>query len=299
MTTSPFGNAGGSAARPHDAGPLVDAFFINDPLPPMCGPDGEPQTGEKPTGTASCPSDKNREGCPCPEVGMRAACWPGKRINREHGQCKDGMTTCNDSPEFGPRWGPCEGYVLPAEDALAGPEACRCFSAGRWNIANLQPCIYRGMSGTYLYSSKPTAAGPGDCGSNVPEPPPVPDAPWSTSVLNVDCAGQFRLCYTIKAGETNQPRPGDCTVMETCVDVWYPEAGVDMKLPDLPAWSSPNKECAALFDTAHGYGEMTVIGHSSECDAVDDGMGKPYVFYRTDYCRPGEDCQNGGSGMFD
>jgi hypothetical protein len=53
---------------------------------------------------------------------------------------------------------------------------------------------------------------------------------------------------------------------------------------------------------------MSVQGRSAECDDVDDGMGHPYVFQRTDYCKPTcpmtpdlpecVSCSTGGSGMF-
>ena len=76
--------------------------------------------------------------------GVTAACWPGQRLNRNHGICKDGTTVCQDTGEFGLRWGKCEGYVLPDENALSGPEACGCFSNGNWSLDNLSPCIFRG-----------------------------------------------------------------------------------------------------------------------------------------------------------
>ena len=79
-------------------------------------------------------------------------------------------------------------------------------------------------------------------------------------------------------------------ITQSCVDIWYAESGKDQQLDDLPAWSSPNSSCAAQFDQTGGYGEMTVIGKSVECDVVDDGNGNPYVFHRTDYCPPS--CQN-------
>ena len=294
------------AAVPSDASPTVDAFFINDPPPPYCGPDGGMSSAGNPGGTPDCPGDKNREGCPCPEEGLEADCWPGKRANRNHGICKDGRTTCRQSDEFGLRWGPCEGYVLPQEGALAGPAACGCFSSGTWTLSNLSPCIYPG--GRYLYSSTLDSDGSIDCGVNVPDPPPVPDEDWSTASLNVDCAGQFRLCFTIKAGDVENPRDSDCVIMEECVDVWYPEAGNDQELPNIPAWSSPNSECAMAFVDVGGYGEMSVIGTSVECDEIDDGEGNPYVFHRTNYCPPScqdtpetdecRECKTGGSGDF-
>ena len=193
---------------------------------------------------------------------------------------------------------------------MTGVQTCALpiFSAGTWQLSNLSPCIYKGAAGTYLYSSTLSAAGAIQCGENVPDPPPKPIEDWSSSQLSVDCAGQFKLCYAIKAGDVDNPSSNDCTVMQTCVDVWYPEAGQMLALPPLPSWVSSDTNCAAQFDSGGGYGEMTVIGESIECDKVDDGMGNPYVFHRTDYCPPScqatpdtpecKACQTGGSGMF-
>jgi hypothetical protein len=307
-----FGNADPGALddlRDAAAFAASDAFFVNDPPPMYCGPDDE-RPPEEPGGTASCPDDKNREGCPCPEVGMQAACWPGKRIHRNHGVCRDGQTVCTQSAEFGRIWGPCEGYVLPAEGALAGPEACGCFSSGTWNIENMVPCILRAPSGkTYLYSSKPGGEF-ADCGANVPEPPPLPDADWSENSLQVDCAGQLELCFRIRAGDIEHVTPDDCVVMEHCVDVWYPQAGVVQLLPPIPAWTSSDAGCAARFDPSRGigYAEMSVLGQTIECGVIDDGNGQPYVFLRTKYCAPEcgltpdapecSSCGVGASGMF-
>ena len=131
----------------------------------------------------------------------------GQAREPHHGICKDGTTTCAETTEFGLRWGTCEGYVLPEPDATAGPRACGCFSSGTWDLTNLAPCIFRGSDGTFLYSSKLGADGKIDCGSDVPSPPPVPDGIWSKDTLNVDCAGQFKLCYTIKAGDVKRRNP--------------------------------------------------------------------------------------------
>jgi len=312
----PFGNANrdvlnnvpDGAVDALDASPTADAFFLNDPPPMYCGPDGgTPQAPVE--GTLACPSDKNREGCPCPEAGMQAPCWPGLRVHRNQGICEDGTTVCQAVPEFGLRWGECEGYVLPEEGASAGPEACGCFSSGTWAIDNIAPCIFEAGSGNvYLYSSKLKSNGGLDCGSNVPEPPPAPDADWSESTLNIDCAGQFELCYTIKAGDVSSPRDDDCVITQHCVDVWYPEAGATQALPPIPSWSSSNTECGAEFLERGGYGEMSVIGVSVACDAVEDPDGSPYVFHRTNYCPPScadtpdtpecQQCRIGGSGMF-
>ena len=303
---APIGPALDASFGDYDATTNPDAFFIDDPLPPYCGPDEDYMPPEV-TGSIACPSDKNREGCTCPEANMEAACWPGKRVNREHGICRDGTTRCIDTGEFGLRWGPCEDYVLPVEGATAGPEACRCFSSGKWMLSNLSPCIYIGNE-TWLYSSTLNPDGSLDCGTAVGEPPALPDGTWSTSALNVDCAGEFTLCFSIKAGDIADRSEDDCVLMEVCTDVVYEQAGVDQPLPPLPAWRSLDNACAEAFYTRGGYGEMSVLGESVECEAIDDGDGGRYVFHRTNYCPPScqmtptapgcVGCKPGGSGDF-
>jgi hypothetical protein len=265
-----------------------DAFFINDPAPPMCGPDGKMSAPPKVEGPPDCPKDKNREGCPCPEAGKTASCWPGMRINRNHGICVDGKTRCGETPEFGMAWGPCEGYVLPKEGAVQGREACRCFSSGKWELSNLVPCIVDNAEAeeTYLYSSTPNSEGGYSCGSVGTLPPPEPTDVWSKSRLNVDCAGQFQLCYTLKAGDASAPKSSDCVLVRKCFDVWYDEAGKAQDLPDIPGWVATDTTCAARFKNQGGYGEMSVRGRSEECEDVDDGNGKAFVFERTTYCKP-------------
>jgi hypothetical protein len=308
-----FGNANpdevkDNATPSSDASTNPDAFFINDPPPPYCGPE-EDRPDDLPSGTVECPSDKNREGCSCPKEGQKAACWPGKRINRDHGICKDGETTCENTTEFGLRWGPCEGYVLPKEDALVGPDACGCFSSGTWMLSNISPCIFREGDRTYLYSARLLDNGMLACGENISAPPPVPtEGSWSTSAVRADCAGEFRLCFTIKAGDRDNPEPDDCVIYEDCVDVTYETEGELIDLPDLPHWTSSEVACSTEFDRIGGYGEMSVRGESIECDPIDDGMGNPYVFLRTNYCPPScdaddesdacKDCKTGGSGDF-
>lgn len=303
-----FRNIPDGALTYSDATPTVDAFFINDPPPPYCGPAGN-MPAEIPTGTLQCPSDKNREGCPCPEVGATAPCWPGQRLNRDHGICHDGTAVCQNAGEFGLRWSACDGYVLPTEGALSGPEACGCFSKGSWSLTNLSPCIFRGNQ-TYLYSSYLDGSGAIQCGGpfGPNDAPPAPSVDWTQSSLNVDCAGQFRLCFTIKAGDVANPQPTDCVITTQCLDVWYAEANVDQSLPSFAGWTTTETACASAFDLGGGYGEMSVLGTSIECDAVDDGMGNPYIFHRTNYCPPScqqtpttpecISCVTGGSGSF-
>ena len=124
-----------------------------------------------------------------------------------------------------------------------------------------------------------------ECPSNIPQnPPPNPEpgTDWSTNRLTVDCEGQFELCYTLRAGDEANPQPTDCELVSVCVQVWYDTVDQVMELPPLPAWTSSNTTCAAQFANTGGYGEMSVIGLSVECDPIDDGNNGFYIFHRID-----------------
>ncbi len=300
--------------RPHrDVQPNPDAFWADNPPPRFCGPDGgSGPPAMLPGGTPECPDDLTREGCPCTQVGAMRPCWPGLRVNRNRGICRDGMTRCEPYDELGGRWGACEGYVLPRPGARLGPEACNCFSRGRWEIINLSPCFvtYPGNQ-TYAVSTWVNAMGQAQCptdAGNTPPPRPQPGTNFSTNFLTVDCSGRFRLCFTIKAGDPMRPMASDCVVSQTCTEAWYETPNARQALPPLPSWSSSDPTCAGRFVMQGGYGEMSVRGRSTECQDIDDGAGAPYVFLRVPYCpvrcsmMPSLPecamCRNGGSGMF-
>jgi hypothetical protein len=299
------GTDGGSTTPP-PVTPNPDAFWADDPPPMYCGPDG--MMGPPPMvpgGTPECPDDKNREGCRCDPIGTMAPCWPGLRVHRNRGICRDGMTTCMPYDEFTGVWGPCIGAVLPTEGVTRGPGACRCFSRGRWEIDNLSPCFVDYGTQTYAVSTHDGMC-PTDPGG--PPPSPEPGSVWSTNRLTVDCEGRFRLCYTLKAGDGDAPAAADCVVAESCTEAWYMTRDVAQELPPLPAWTGTDPACAERFATSGGYGEMSVTGLSVECDPVDDGSGTPYVFNRVNYCPLScsmtptapecAGCMRGGSGDF-
>jgi hypothetical protein len=287
------------AALPSDASTFdPDAFWANDPPPAMCGGGATPIT---PGGTPECPDDKNRQGCPCPEVGQEASCWVGLRKNRNRGICHDGTTKCVLTGEVNKSWGPCVGYTLPDPAATSGARACQCFSSGKWKLANLSPCFWGdsgsvGATSTILDSSAHAVC--------PPDPPPtVPNGSFTPSTLQVDCAGHFKLCFTLKAGDPSKPQPGDCTLAQVCTETDYTTAGKEQAVPDLGPWATADASCSQQFATTGGYGEMSVKGTSVECDEVPD-----HVFNRVGYCPtscnqdpkgPGcQNCMQGGSGAF-
>jgi len=126
---------------------------------------------------------------------------------------------------------------------------------------------------------------------------------FTPSTLQVDCAGHFRLCFTLKAGDPSKPQPTDCALAQVCTETDYTTAGQEQPVPDLPPWSTDNASCSQQFATTGGYGEMSVKGTSIECDEVPD-----HVFNRVGYCPtscnqdpkgPGcQNCMQGGSGAF-
>lgn len=314
MSSTPFDLGPLFDAGIPDVGPNPDAYFAMDPPPMACLPDGGMGTPvDPPGGTPDCPDDKNREGCRCTNVGETAPCWPGLRVDRDRGICHDGMTTCEAYDEFSGTWGACRGAVLPVEGARIGPNACNCFSAGQWEIDNLAPCFITysdGVGPGQVHAVSTLAAG--GCPADPGGPPPTPVGPWSANRLNVDCQGHFRLCYTLKAGNSMTASPSDCVVARVCVEDWYETSGATQEFPVLPGWpnadSPANQTCAAAFAATGGYGEMSVTGLSIECDPIDDGEGGEYVFNRVQYCpadcadRPTDadcmSCSAGGSGSF-
>jgi hypothetical protein len=181
---------------------------------------------------------------------------------------------------------------------------------GRWEVDNMNPCfVSTGGGGVYAVSTFINAGGMAQCPTNVgPTPVPEPGKNWSTNRLTVDCAGSFRLCYTIKAGDRENPMDSDCIIAESCVDTYYGTAGAVQELPELPPWTSTQTACIQAFQSTGGYGEMSVLGVSIECDAIDDGSGERRVFNRVGYC-PARcntmpdlpecmNCRMGGSGGF-
>jgi hypothetical protein len=236
--------------------------------------------------------------------GQTAPCWPGYRKNRDRGICQDGTTVCKKTGEVGLAWGTCEGYVLPVSGAVVGADACKCFSGGRWDLANLSPCFFGDGTGKTIgvVSTLPNYDASGSAHPACPATPDKPATAWSHTSLKTDCAGHFKLCYTLKAGDVKNPLPTDCVVTTQCAEADYTTPNATQAWGDLAAWKGTDVACAEKFNTTGGYGEMSVAGTSIECDGVDK------VFNRVGYCSstcnanpsaPGcAGCSTGGGGNF-
>jgi hypothetical protein len=264
-----------------DAGYGADDFWDNDPPPQWCGK-GKPPADQVPGGTPECPDDKNKEGCPCPEVGMEAPCWPGLRKQRHLGICKDGVARCEPKGELDKAWGACKGAVKAKPTATKGADACACFSKGTWALDNIVPCIVEIATGTYAAVSTVDKQCPSNLtAGTMPQKPTT--GSWSTDSLTADCAGHFQLCYALKAGDVNEPKANDCVVARVCTSGDYTTAGKAQTFPPLPHWVSNDTACVGKFVSQGGYSEMTVVGESVRCDDVSD-EGSPLVFRRGGFC---------------
>ncbi len=275
------GKDGGTGSNPD----LFVKVVIDDPFPPYCGPDDSMTPPPQPGGTVDCPDDKNLQGCPCDEIGKEAPCFPGLRANRNLGQCKDGVATCEQSGELAAYWGECKGAVLPDPNETAGAAACKCFSSGYWNVNNLSVC--GSVSGTTYsaWGAAPPVGNMIDCSI-------MPSGTWTTDTLKVDCAGHFKLCFTVRAGDWENPKSSDCIIKQVCAEDDYLVAGQTQTWPPLAAWSSSNSSCIEALFTTGGYGQMSVVGESVTCDTIAD-----HVFQTIRYCGSDEPgCNTGPVG---
>jgi hypothetical protein len=336
---STFGDPDGSVDPGFTDGSLGDGLvadggdpYAHDLPPPLCpAPDTENccKSPNPPTppigGTEQCPDDKNKPGCACTTPGAEADCWTGLRKNRHLGVCKDGKTTCEKKDETTYAWGECKGEVLPTPGATKGAEACGCFSAGQWLLSNLSPCFFEycnvdpgagnpcppgNVTGTYGLSTINDTPSHCPAFTNPTPPPAKPAGPWSTTKLKVDCTGHFTLCYELKAGDSKNPKPTDCSLTKVCTSGDYLQENVLQDFGSLDSWVSPDQNCAKQWRATGGYGEMTVLGLSTRCEKIDDGKGSSFVFNRVQYCPTKcEDpanaadpecvnCKQDGSGQF-
>jgi hypothetical protein len=274
----PGADGGGGGGR--DAGHVVGVDGGgSDGGTAYCGPDGGGSSMATSCTGAPVP------GCPCDTVGATDTCTNGRTI------------TCNANGEFGGIWSACTGS---------------CFSSGTWHLDNTSPCLLSNGSGmvtdafsSWIEGGSITCGGPYTVG----EPIPIPTHDWSENQLTVDCQGQFTLCYTIKAGDADAPAATDCTVGQACTTAYYAEPNVTQDLPPLGPWLSTDSACARQFAATGGYGEMTVVGVTLDCQQI-GATDHPYVFNRAPYCplccsdgscTDGFDCAactSGGSGGF-
>lgn len=289
-----------------------DAFFAEDPPPKNCGDGGG--VPPVPGGTPQCPDDKNLQGCPCTQLNQKAACWPGYRRNRHHGNCHDGTTTCIQEGENRLAWGPCVGYTGIDKTTFeplgtTGAAACTCFSHGEWTLANTEPCFSCNNNGCTVVNGATSSIMPSTSGGAVqcPSGTGIPSQPWSTDTVSADCTGYFKLCYTVKAlsAPNAAQSSSDCVVQQVCTAAHYNVANQTQSFPDLSGWATTTpseKACAQAFVTNGGYAVMSVDGQSDECDKVQkDFQTVTYCPLACSQPNPPASCAQctpGGGGQF-
>jgi hypothetical protein len=157
--------------------------------------------------------------------------------------------------------------------AGGGDPTCGCFDNTRWDIDNLSPCYFTTTSsnGTMTTVVVSTDATTMMCPASASMPP---TAPWSTDSFETDCAGQYHLCITLKAGDPNAPQSTDCVIEKDCVDVDLAAANTLQMAPDLPGWlaSGATPACVDQFINMGGYGLLTADGTVS-CGQVSSQIG--------------------------
>jgi hypothetical protein len=156
-----------------------------------------------------------------------------------------------------------------------------CFSHGSWEINNLSPCFFSLSADANTSGAVSTI----ESGSQVSCPSDfttAPTQPWSTDTLTTDCAGHYRLCYTLKAGSGASPQPTDCIVAQSCAEGDYATANQPQTWADLPGWISTGTQvaCAMTFNDSGGYGEKSVTGTPTGCFAITKTIGT------VTYCPP-------------
>jgi hypothetical protein len=180
---------------------------------------------------------------------------------------------------------------------------CGCFIHGTWAISNSSPCFLSASSGDSVSGAVSTIV-EGQQFACPSDPTVLPGSPWSMDSLTADCAGHYRLCYTIKAGNSMNPQATDCVVAQACAEADYSTVNQAQAWPSLPAWIATGTQvtCAQALAQTGGYGEETVTGTPTGCTPIAKTLS------RVTYCpltcngpNPPATCNGcmpGGSGMF-
>jgi hypothetical protein len=192
-------------------------------------------------------------------VAALAACGHSPGLNNTTGTGNTGGNTTGGGTAGGTSSGGTSGGMVCGT----------CFLHGRWQVDNYSPCF---LTATDLVTV--TAAASSSLSGAVVTCPMdftvPPSQPWATDTLTVDCPGHYRLCITLKAGDSRSPQPGDCTMAQTCAQGDYADAGQPQPWTDVPSWLATATEipCAQRFFDDGGYAELSVSGSVTGCGSV-------------------------------
>jgi hypothetical protein len=127
--------------------------------------------------------------CSC-SPGQRQACWPGARGQRNVGACEDGVQACIATDSEFPKWGPCEGAVLPSPDTTDDGVDQDCDGSGE--IVRCVPKAEACTGGADEDCDGKVDCADGDCAQHQAcAPRCVPSAEQCTGGKDEDCDGKI------------------------------------------------------------------------------------------------------------
>lgn len=169
-----------------------------------------------------------------------------------------------------PACGDADAALDTNEDPVRDDCACRLAA----QIDNLALCVSpsTAFAPPHVYSSsRSDASAPPTCEA-WRAPQPVPSTAWSALRISAPCAGQGKLCITLRAGRVRSPSADDCVLVERCLDFAYENVGHVVELPALAAWVAESSECALRNEQIGSYYEFRLdsdqLGCATEAERV-------------------------------
>lgn len=139
-------------------------------------------------------------------------------------------------------------------------DPCGCFTSGRWELDNSLVCVVDQLDPPHIYSSN--ISGSDLCEPSVRDfPQPVPGMDWSAHrLLDAPCTGTYELCMSVRA------EGSDCELSRQCFEFEHLDGDLPTELPDIPAWSVQDEQCARDYLNNGGYIELTARSASLLCE---------------------------------
>jgi hypothetical protein len=115
-----------------------------------------------------------------------------------------------------------------------------------------------------VYSSAQTGGQP-SCETDQKFPHSVPTAPWTKLRIGSPCAGDGKLCFSLRQGDSEDPKASDCVLATHCVDFAYQAEDGMLELPALPGWTVTDEACAVRYESFGGYLEFHAEAEGLGC----------------------------------
>ena len=266
----------------------------------MIGDEPAADGGVKPDDTREQPEvcgnglDDNGNGfiddqCSC-TPGQRQACWPGTSRTRGVGACTDGVQTCTGADSEFPKWGACNGAILPSPDTSEDGIDQNCDGIGEDDVRCV-PTAEQCTGGKDEDCDGKVDCADSDCTSNQAcAPRCVPTTEQCTGGKDEDCDGKIDCADS------------DCTSNQACAPRCVPtteqcangrdedcDGKIDCADPDCAsnqACAPPPPQC-----TPTASWEFCTDGRDNDCDGKtdcdDDECWDSLFCECTEECTPG------------